>query len=137
MVDYCLATSNGTVSLHLALAALNIGIGDEVIVPNLTFGASVNSIIHAGAKPVLIDVNFETWNISVEEVRSAITPNTKAIMPVHVYGNPCDMQEIMNIAKEHNLFVVEDCAEALGAKINNKPVEVLEMLLLFLFLPTR
>ena len=121
-VDYCLATSNGTVSLHLALAALNIGIGDEVIVPNLTFGASVNSIIHSGAKPVLIDVNFETWNISVEEIRSAITPNTKAIMPVHVYGNPCDMQEIMNIAKEHNLFVVEDCAEALGAKIGNKPV---------------
>jgi perosamine synthetase len=121
-VDYCLATSNGTVSLHLALVSLNIGIGDEVIVPNLTFGASVNSIIHSGATPVLIDVDLDSWNISPELIRAAITPKTKAIMPVHIYGNPCDMVGIMEIAKKFNLFVIEDCAEALGATINGQPV---------------
>jgi perosamine synthetase len=121
-VDYCLATSNGTVSLHLALVSLNIGIGDEVIVPNLTFGASVNSIIHSGATPVLIDVDLDSWNISPELIRAAITPKTKAIMPVHIYGNPCDMDGIMKIAKEYDLKVVEDCAEALGSEINGQPV---------------
>ena len=121
-VDYCLAASNGTVSLHLALVSLNIGVGDEVIVPNLTFGASVNSIIHSGAKPVLVDVDLDTWNISTQSILEAITPKTKAIMPVHVYGNPCDMLKIMKIAEEYNLLVVEDCAEALGAKIDGQPV---------------
>jgi perosamine synthetase len=121
-VDYCLATSNGTVSLHLALVTLNIGVGDEVIVPNLTFGASVNSIIHSGATPVLIDVDLDSWNISPELIRAAITPKTKAIMPVHIYGNPCDMDGIMDLAQEYGLKVIEDCAEALGAEINGQPV---------------
>jgi len=119
---HCITTSNGTTALHLALVALGIGSGDEVIVPNLTFGASVSSIIHAGAVPVLVDVDRDTWNISPELVRGAITSKTKAIMPVHLYGNPCDMESIMRIAKEHSLFVVEDCAEALGATIDGQPV---------------
>ena len=121
-MEHCLATSNGTVSLHLALEALGIGEGDEVIVPDLTFGASVNSIIHANATPILVDIDKDTWNISPKEIRKSITPQTKAIMPVHLYGNPCDMDEIMKIAKEFNLLVIEDCAEALGSKINGKPV---------------
>ena len=121
-VDYCLAASNGTVALHLALVSLNIGAGDEVIVPNLTFGASVHSIIHSGATPILVDVNIDTWNISPQSILAAITHKTKAIMPVHIYGNPCDMVEIMKIAEEHDLLVVEDCAEALGAKISGQPV---------------
>jgi len=120
--DYCLATSNGTVSLHLALESLGIGAGDEVIVPNLTFGASVNSIIHAGATPVLVDVDSDTWNMSSSIIRNAITSNTKAIMPVHIYGSPCDMEKIMALAKEYNLLVIEDCAEALGASIGGRPV---------------
>ena len=116
-VAYCLATANGTVSLHLGLEALGIGAGDEVITTNLTFGASVNSIIHAGANPVLVDVDKDTWNISPRLIECAITPSTKAIMAVHLYGNPCDMLEIMEIAKKHDLLVIEDCAESLGAMV--------------------
>lgn len=116
---FCLATSNGTTALHLALAAHDIGAGDEVIVPNFTFGASVNSIIHAGATPVLVDINSEDWNISLEAIKTAVTNKTKAIMPVHIYGKPCDMKSIMSFAKSKNLIVIEDCAEALGAKIGS------------------
>lgn len=116
-VNYCLATSNGTVALHLGLEALGIGAGDEVITTNLTFAASVNSIIHAGAKPVLVDVDKDTWNISPRLIEQAITPSTKAIMPVHLYGNPCDMVEIMAIAKKYDLLVIEDCAESMGAMV--------------------
>ena len=118
----CVATSNGTTALHLGLETLQIGPGDEVIVPSFTFGASVNAIIHAGATPVIVDVDLATWNVSLEAVSSAITHKTKAIMAVHIYGNPCDMTEILKVAKSHGLFVIEDCAEALGATINGRPV---------------
>lgn len=121
-VDHCLAVSNGTVALHLALETLGIGNGHEVITTNLTFGATVNSIIHAGATPVLVDVDKDTWNIDVALIEAAITPNTKAIIPVHLYGNPCDMMEIMALAKKYNLYVIEDCAESLGAAIDQRPV---------------
>jgi perosamine synthetase len=121
-VPHCLVTSNGTTALHLALTTLDIGIGDEVIVPNLTFGASVNSIMHSGAMPVLVDVEYGSWNLSPSAVRSAITPKTKAIMPVHLYGNPCDMNEIMSIAREFNLKIIEDCAEAFCSSINGRAV---------------
>lgn len=117
-----LAVSNGTVALHLALDALKIGKGDEVIVPDLTFAASVNAILYTGATPVLADVDPITWNIDVEHVKKLITPRTKAIMPVHLYGQPCDMYSIMQLALQHNLFVVEDCAEALGSFYNGVPV---------------
>lgn len=120
--EYAVAVSNGTVALHLALAALDIKEGDEVIVPDLTFAASVNAIIYTGATPVIVDVDKTTWTISIADIEKNITPKTKAIMPVHLYGHPCHMDEIMAIAKKHNLFVVEDAAEAIGAKYKGQHV---------------
>lgn len=117
-----IAVSNGTVALHLALEALGVGNGDEVIVPDFTFAASVNAILHAGATPVLVDVDIETWTIDVREIEKAITNKTKAIMPVHLYGHPCDMDAIMRVANAHSLFVIEDCAEAVGSYYRDKHV---------------
>jgi len=121
---YAVAVSNGTVALHLALAALDIKAGDEVIVPDLTFAASINAIIYTGATPVIVDVDKTTWTISVSDIEKNITPRTKAIMPVHLYGHPSHMDEIMALAKKHNLLVVEDAAEAIGGKYKNKHVGV-------------
>lgn len=117
-----LCTSSGTTALHLALLALDIGQGDEVIIPNITFGASANVIYHAGAVPVLVDINPDTWTIDIKLIEEAITHKTKAIMPVHLYGHPCDMDPIMYLAEKYNLKVVEDCAEALGAEYKSKKV---------------
>ncbi|MCB4755552.1 MAG: aminotransferase class I/II-fold pyridoxal phosphate-dependent enzyme [Elusimicrobia bacterium] len=117
-----LAVSNGTVALHLALVTLGIGRGDEVIVPDLTFAASANAVIHAGATPVFVDVTEETWTLNPELVEKAITPKTKAIMPVHLYGQPCDMDPLMEIAKKHDLRIIEDCAEAFGATYKSRLV---------------
>ncbi len=119
---HAIATHNGTIALHLALAASGIGEGDEVIVPDLTFIATANSVRYCHATPILTDVSPGDWNISPEEVRKAITPATKAILPVHLYGNPAAMKEIMEIAGEHNLLVIEDCAEALGALYQERKV---------------
>jgi perosamine synthetase len=119
-----LAVSNGTVALHLALEALGITKGDEVLVADLTFAASVNSILYTGATPVLIDIEPDTWNIDLKKAEEKITANTKAIMPVHLYGHPCDMDEIVAFAKKHNLFIIEDCAEALGSYYKGKPVGI-------------
>jgi perosamine synthetase len=116
------ATSNGTVSLHLALAALGIGEGDEVIVPDFTFAASINTVMHVGARPVLVDVDPDTWCLSPATIEKAITPRTRAVMPVHVFGRPAPMTEIAALAKARNLFVIEDCAEAHGARYDGKPV---------------
>ena len=118
----CIATSSGTTALHLGLETLGIGKDDEVIVPSFTFGASVNAIIHAGAKPVIVDVDPESWNIDPKEIKKAINHKTKAIMTVHIYGNPCDMDTIIEIAKSSDLLIIEDCAEALGASIKGRPV---------------
>ncbi len=120
-----LAVSNGTVAIHLALVALGVGRGDEVIVPDFTFAASINAILHAGATPVLVDVDIETWTIDVGEIEKALTDRTKAIMPVHLYGHPCDMDPIMKIARAYNLFVIEDCAEAVGSYYRDKHVGTL------------
>lgn len=117
--DGVLAVSNGTCALHLAMAALDIGPGDEVLVPNLTFGATANAVIHCGATPVFVDVDPIHWCIDPEAITAAITPKSKAIIPVHIYGHPAEMQKIMAVAREHNLFVVEDCAEAIGAKVED------------------
>jgi perosamine synthetase len=117
-----LAVSNGTVALHLALVALGITKGDEVLLPDLTFAASVNSIIYTGATPVLIDIEADSWNIDLKKAEEKITANTKAIMPVHLYGNPCPMDEIVAFAKKYNLLIIEDCAEALGSYYKGKPV---------------
>jgi perosamine synthetase len=121
---YALAVSNGTTALHLALEAINIGINDEVLVPDLTFAASVNAIMYTGAIPKLVDVDPITWNICPKSIIKNITQKTKAIMVVHLYGNPCNMDEIMNIADKYGLMLIEDCAEALGSYYNNKPVGV-------------
>ncbi len=117
-----LAVCNGTVALHLALQALGIEKGDEVIVPDFTFASSVNSIIYTGATPVLVDVTKDTWTIDPQAILQAITPRTKAIMPVHIYGHPCDMDVVLEIARKFNLFVVADAAEALGSMYKGKPV---------------
>ena len=118
--SHAVTTSNGTTALHLAIAALGIGPGDEVIVPNLTFAASANAVIHAGAKPVFVDVSPEHWTLDPRKLEEAITPRTKAIMPVHLYGHPCDMDPIMEVARSRNLFVVEDCAESIGAQYRGR-----------------
>lgn len=114
-VRHAHTTSNGTTAIHLALATLDIGPGDEVIVPDLTFASPANVVIHCGATPVFVDVNEETWTIEVEEIERAITEKTRAIIPVHLYGHPSDMDPIMAIASRYDLVVIEDCAEALGA----------------------
>jgi perosamine synthetase len=113
---YGVTTTNGTTALHLALAALGIGAGDEVIMPAFTMAACAFSIVYTGAKPVLVDAEPDTWNMDVAQLERKITKKTKAIMPVHIYGHPCDMDPIMDVAKKHNLIVVEDAAEAHGAE---------------------
>lgn len=119
---HALCTSNGTTALHLAMEAMGIGPGDEVLVPDLTFGASANAVMHTGATPVFVDIDPQTWTIDPEQIREKITGRTRAIMPVHLYGHPCDMDPIMQLAKAHELFVIEDCAEALGAKYKGQKV---------------
>lgn len=114
-VEQAVVCCNGTVALHLAVAALGIGPGDEVIVPSLTFIASANAVAYTGATPVLIDCDPDSWLISLDAVRQAITPKTRAIMPVHLFGHPAPMDELRAIADEHNLFLIEDAAEAIGA----------------------
>jgi perosamine synthetase len=120
-----LAVSSGTAALHLALKALDIGPGDEVIVPDFTFAATANVVLHCGATPVLAEVERETWNIDPGDVERRITERTRAIMPVHLYGHPCDMDRINAIARSNGLKVVEDCAEAQGARYRGKPVGTL------------
>lgn len=119
-VKYGIATTNGTTALHLALATLGIGKGDEVIIPTFTMAACAFSVIYTGAKPVLVDSEPETWNMDVGQIERKVTPRTKAIMPVHIYGHPCDMDPIMNIARKHHLYMVEDAAEAHGATYKGK-----------------
>ena len=117
---YAVATSSGTSALHIALLAHGIGAGDEVITSPFTFFATVSSILYTGATPVFVDINDETFNLDPDLIESAITPRTKAIMPVHLYGYPCDMTAIMKIAEKHGLVIVEDAAQAVGASLNGK-----------------
>ena len=114
------STSSGTSALHIALYELGIGKGDEVIVPALTFIATVNPVRYVGATPVLVDVDKDTWNIDPEAIEKAVTERTKAIIPVHLYGNPCEMNEINRIARKYDLYVIEDAAESLGAKYGGR-----------------
>jgi len=113
---------NGTVAIHLALAALGIGPGDEVIVPTLTYIASVNTIVQAGATPIFVDSLASNWQIDPVDVKRKISPRTKAVMAVHLYGLPCDMDALLEICGEHKLFLIEDCAEAFGTRIGDKHV---------------
>lgn len=119
---YCVGVGNGLDALMLALKALDIGRGDEVIVPSNTYIATALAVTYVGAKPVFVEPNIRTYNINAELVERAITPKTKAIIPVHLYGQPCDMDIIMKIAGAHNLFVIEDCAQAHGAEYKGKKV---------------
>ena len=120
--DYAVALANGTLALDVALQAMGIGEGDEVIVTPRSFIASVSTVVNAGAMPVFADVEVDTGNLSARTIAPHITDKTKAIICVHLAGWPCDMDEIMALAKQHNLWVIEDCAQAHGAKYKGKPV---------------
>lgn len=120
--DYAMALANGTLALDVALQAMGVGEGDEVIVTPRSFIASVSTVVNAGAMPVFADVDNNTGNISARTIAPKITDKTKAIICVHLAGWPCDMDEIMALAKQHNLWVIEDCAQAHGAKYKGRPV---------------
>ncbi|MDW8321746.1 MAG: DegT/DnrJ/EryC1/StrS aminotransferase family protein, partial [Armatimonadota bacterium] len=120
--EYAVAVANGSVALELALYALDIGEGDEVVVTSRTFVASASSIVLRGAKPVFADVDPDSQNITAETIRSVLTPRTKAIIAVHLAGWPCEMDEVMSLARERGLWVIEDCAQAHGATYKGKPV---------------
>ncbi len=132
-----IAVSSGTAALHISLLALGIGKGDEVIVPPLSFVATASAVLMAGAKPVFCDVDKETYNIDPKKIEKCITEKTKAIIPVHLLGNPCDMERIMKIAQDHGLFVIEDCAQSLGASINWKLVGTFGHMSIFSFQETK
>lgn len=121
-VDYCVGTGNGLDALMLALKALDIKEGDEVIVPSNTYIATALAVTYVGAKPIFVEPDIRTYNIDAGKIEEKITSKTKVIMPVHLYGQPCDMDKIIKIAKKYNLYVVEDCAQAHGAKYKNQVV---------------
>ena len=120
--QYAIAVANGTLALDLALQILDIKSGDEVIVTSRTFIASISSIINAGATPVFADVELDSQNISAETINAVLSEKTKAIMCVHLAGWPCEMDDIMSLAEQHNLLVIEDCAQAHGTKYKGRPV---------------
>jgi perosamine synthetase len=134
---FAVAVNSCTAALHLSMRALNIGPGDEVIVPDLTFAATANAALFVGAKPVFADIDEHTFNLSPKEVLKKITSKTKAIVPVHYGGQSCDMKEILEIAKDYHLNVVEDCAHSLGAKYDGKMTGSFGELGCFSFYPTK
>ncbi|MEW6285756.1 MAG: DegT/DnrJ/EryC1/StrS family aminotransferase [Chloroflexota bacterium] len=121
-VKHAIATSSGTTALHVAMLAHGIGEGDEVITSAFTFIASANSVLYAGAKPVFVDIDPRTFNLDVNQIEAAITPRTKAILPVHLYGLACDMDPIMSLAEKHGLAVIEDACQSHGATYKGKKV---------------
>lgn len=133
----CVAVNSGTSALHIALLTLGIGLGDEVIVPSFTFAATANSVALTGATPVFIDIDINTYNLDPNLIKSAITPRTKAIQVVHLYGLPADMIRIIEIAKQNNLLVIEDAAQAHNASINGQPVGTFGDAAAFSFYPTK
>lgn len=134
---YAVAISNGTSALHAACFAAGIQAGDEVITTPLTFAASTNCVLYCGGTPVFADVDPKTYNIDPEDIRRKITDKTKAIIAVHLAGQPCDMDEIHKIAKEHNLLVIEDGAHALGSVYKGKKVGTLSDMTTFSFHPVK
>lgn len=118
--QYAITASNGTTALHMAYLALNIGLGDEVIVPGFGFMAAANIALHVGARPVFTEVSADSWCMIAEEVEKCITSKTRAIVPIHTYGNVCDMDPIMELAEKNGVAVVEDAAEALGSKYKRR-----------------
>lgn len=136
-VEHAISASSCTAALHLAMRVLNIKPGDEVIVPVFTFAATANAPIFCGAKPLFADVNEKTFNISPEDILNRITRKTKAIIPVHYGGQPCDMKEILDIAEDYKLHVVEDCAHSLGSEYEGKKTGNLGTIGCFSFYPTK
>lgn len=135
--DYGIACNSGTDALYLAMRALDIGEGDEVITSPFTFFASAETISMTGAKPVFVDIESHSFNINVEFIEAAITDRTKAIMPVHLFGRSVDMTSLMAIAQKHNLYVIEDCAQATGATFNGQKVGNIGDVGCFSFYPTK
>lgn len=121
-LQHATSVCNGSAALHLAMQALGLKIGDEVIVPTLTYVASVNSIVQTGGTPVFVDCLESTWQMDAEDIRRKITPRTKAVMAVHLYGLPCNLNQLVALAKEYNLYLIEDCAEAFGSQYNGQHV---------------
>ena len=132
-IKNAIATMNGTATLHLALESLGIKKGDEVIVPSFTFIATANAVIYAGAKPVFVNADEEDFCINPDLIEEKINEKTKAIIPVHIFGHPADMDKINNIAKKNNLFVIEDAAESLGSLYKNKKTGTLSDISCFSF----
>jgi dTDP-4-amino-4,6-dideoxygalactose transaminase len=135
--EHAVAVNSGTSALHLALLAAGIGPGDEVITVAHTFVATVAAILYAGAVPVLVDIHPETFTIDVERIEAAITPRTRAIVPVHLYGHPADMDAILEIARRRGLTVIEDAAQAHGARYKDRPVGGIGDLTCFSFYPSK
>jgi dTDP-4-amino-4,6-dideoxygalactose transaminase len=133
----CVAVNSGTSALHMALLALGIGSGDEVIVPSFTFAATANAVALAGATPVFVDIEADSFCISPEAIVAAITPRTRAVMPVHLYGHPAAMDRIMALAVAHGLLVIEDAAQAHAASLNGTPVGAFGDAGCFSFYPTK
>lgn len=134
---HAIALNSCTAGLHIALVAHNIKEGDEVIVPDITFTSTANIVIHAGATPIIADVNPDTMNISIDDIKKKITPRTKAIIPVHLYGQPCDMDSINQIARENNLLVIEDAAHATEAWYKNQKIGNISQVTAFSFYATK
>lgn len=136
-VAYTVAVGSGTDALHLGLAGLGIGPGDEVITTPFTFAATVEAIEYVGAQPVLVDIDADTYNIDANLLEDAITPKTRGIMPVHLFGLPADMRRIMDIAERHGVLVIEDCAQCFGATIDGKATGSFGHAGAFSFYPTK
>jgi len=135
--NHCLAVNNGTSALHIALLALGITTNDEVLVPSFSFFATCESVSLTGAQPIFVDSEYDNFNLNLKDLESKITKKTKAIICVHLYGNPCDMDTLKTIATKHNLSVIEDAAQAHGAEYNNKKIGNFSDFACFSFYPTK
>ncbi|AGK60087.1 putative pyridoxal phosphate-dependent enzyme apparently involved in regulation of cell wall biogenesis [Archaeoglobus sulfaticallidus PM70-1] len=135
--EYAIAVNSGTSALHVALSSLGIGKGDEVITTTFSFVSTASCILMQGAKPVFVDIDPKTYNIEPSQIEHRITERTKAIIPVHLYGQPCEINKIINVAEKYNLWVIEDCAQALGAEYHGKKVGTFGDVACFSFYPTK
>ena len=129
--EYAVAVNSGTAALHVALMSMGLKQGDEVIVTPMTFAATINVVEHVGAKPIFVDIEDDSYNISPEEIEKSLNKNVKAIIPVHFAGLPCEMDKINKIAKDNNILVIEDAAHALGAEYNLKKINLTAQLRMF------
>lgn len=136
-VKHAIAVNSCTAALHLSLIALGVGKRDEVITTPFTFASTGNVIVHVGAKPIFVDIKRDTYNIDTEKIKETITPKTKAIIPVHYAGQPCDMKAIMEIAEDNNLFVIEDAAHVIGAEYQGKKIGTFGITTCFSFYVTK